>query len=158
MFMEIPDKIFRLTTLTVLLTLICSGFVLLTASKSSEQPLRCATVDTGYSLSNLNSADTLPEHPGVHLFNSNCKACHRLDQKLVGPALRNVINSRDSTWLVRMIVDGAGLVKSGDTLAVRLFKEYNQLPHTSFKGFSNQQLKELIEYLKIEGDKSTIVE
>jgi mono/diheme cytochrome c family protein len=91
------------------------------------------------------------EHSGLVLFEKNCKTCHRLDQKLVGSALRNSFETRDSIWFVRMIVSARGLVTDGDTLAKRLFEDYDQTLHPDFKAFSKKELGDLVEYLKLEG-------
>jgi cytochrome c2 len=85
---------------------------------------------------------------GKTLFNNYCKACHRLNQKLVGPALRDVFERRDSVWIRKMIINANKLIARGDTLAVRLFNEYYQTPHTSFEGLSKEDVDALMVYLK----------
>ncbi len=40
---------------------------------------------------------------GEALFNGNCKSCHRVDKKLVGPALKDIENRAPSIrWIFRM--------------------------------------------------------
>ena len=36
---------------------------------------------------------------GKSLFNANCAACHKLDKKLVGPALGKISERREMDWL-----------------------------------------------------------
>ena len=36
---------------------------------------------------------------GKELFNANCAACHKLDGKSTGPALRDVASRREKAWL-----------------------------------------------------------
>src|SRR5687767_9002649 len=65
------------------------------------------------------------QHPGEKIFKANCNACHRVHQKLIGPALAGVLERRDSLWVVRMIRNSSQLIASGDPTAVQLFREYN---------------------------------
>jgi mono/diheme cytochrome c family protein len=94
-----------------------------------------------------------PEHPGQKVFEANCKACHRVHQKLVGPALAGVLERRDSLWVVKMIRNSAQLIASGDPTAVKLFREYNGTQMTSFTTLSDEELRNLLEYLKLESER-----
>jgi len=51
---------------------------------------------------------------GKKLFKQNCASCHKLDKKLVGPALAGVSQRRSETWLIQWIRDNAALRASGD--------------------------------------------
>lgn len=59
---------------------------------------------------------------GQSIFNANCKTCHRLDQKLVGPALRGVTDRRELDWAKQFITNSQVLVQGGDADAVALSK------------------------------------
>ena len=67
---------------------------------------------------------------GKNLFNANCAACHKLDKKMTGPALRNVEarlsdeQGLDRDWLHAWIRNSSGLVKSGDAYANKIYEEY----------------------------------
>jgi mono/diheme cytochrome c family protein len=89
-------------------------------------------------------------HPGQKLFKTNCTPCHRINQKLVGPALVGVLDRRDSLWVVKMIRNSSKLIASGDPTAVKLFEEYNRTQMTAFTSFSDEDLRNLLEYLKLE--------
>jgi hypothetical protein len=151
-------KILKLTTGTVFITIGLLAFTLLNRDKFQEQEvLVCATVDMSNDLIYPKSYPPI-EHSGLKIFQDNCKSCHRLDQKIVGPALRNSFETRDSIWFVKMIVSANGLIDSGDTLAVRLFNDYNQTRHPDFKGLSKKELTDLIEFLKLEGKRDMVVD
>ena len=57
---------------------------------------------------------------GKALFNANCAACHKLDKKATGPALRGVAEKYDKEWLYKWIRDSQELIKSGDATSSRL--------------------------------------
>ena len=86
---------------------------------------------------------------GESLFKSNCAACHKLDKKGVGPALRNVDEKYDREWLYKWIKNSQGLIKSGDSKAVALFKEYNNSVMTSFPGLSNEDIDNILSYTSL---------
>lgn len=107
--------------------------------------------------SNTVTATTTPrveqqeiKHSGKKIFDANCKACHRIHQKLVGPALAGVLDRRDSLWVVKMIRNSSQLIASGDPTAVKLFNEYSKTQMTSFTSFSDEELRNLLEYLRLE--------
>lgn len=86
---------------------------------------------------------------GKTLFRNKCKACHNIDQRLVGPALKDVHTRRDSTWLFNFINGSQAMVESGDTIAVALFAEYNQIPMPNQNLTSGEFIK-IMDYIKVE--------
>ncbi len=85
---------------------------------------------------------------GKELFNANCAACHKLDKKSTGPALRGVLDKYDGDkeWLYKWIKNSGELVKSGDAQAVKIFEEYNQVPMTAFPQLSNEDIDNILAY------------
>lgn len=88
---------------------------------------------------------------GKKLFKANCAACHKLDKKLIGPALTGVTEKRSEEWLVAWIRDNAALRASGDADAKAVFEEYNGMPMTAFPGLSDQDIFDILQYT-VEGD------
>jgi|TARA_B110000037_G_scaffold153988_1_gene173744 mono/diheme cytochrome c family protein len=86
---------------------------------------------------------------GESLFKSNCAACHKLDKRGVGPALRNIDEKYDREWLYKWIKNSQGLIKSGDSKAVALFKEYNNSVMTSFPALSNKDIDNILAYTSL---------
>ncbi|WP_457610570.1 c-type cytochrome [Lutibacter sp.] len=85
---------------------------------------------------------------GEKLFKSTCAACHRLDKKLVGPALKGVTDKREQDWLISWIKDSPGMIKSGDKLAIQVFEENNKLPMTPNPQLSDQDIIDILAYTK----------
>ncbi len=89
---------------------------------------------------------------GKSLFNANCASCHKLDKKMTGPALRNVearlseTEGLDREWLYKWIKNSAGMVKSGDAYANKIYKEYNGTAMTAFPQFSNGDIDNILAY------------
>jgi mono/diheme cytochrome c family protein len=83
---------------------------------------------------------------GKELFNTNCAACHKLDGKSTGPALRGVSGKHDMAWIYKWVHNSSDLIKSGDAAAVKVFDENNKIPMTSFPQLSEGDIDNIIAY------------
>ena len=89
---------------------------------------------------------------GKGLFNSQCASCHKLDKKMTGPALRNVEarlaeeEGLDRAWLYAWIRNSAGMIKSGDAYANKIYKEYNGTAMTAFPQLSDADIDNILAY------------
>ena len=83
---------------------------------------------------------------GKELFNGNCAACHKLDAKMTGPMLRNIIVKHDKEWLYKWIANSQALIKSGDAAANVLWAEYKPSVMTSFPQLSHGDIDNIIAY------------
>jgi cytochrome c2 len=83
---------------------------------------------------------------GKELFNANCAACHKLDGKATGPALRDVASRREVAWLYKWVQNSSDLIKSGDADAVKVFEENNKIPMTPFPQLSEGDIDNIIAY------------
>ena len=83
---------------------------------------------------------------GKELFNSQCAACHKLDAKMTGPALRNIIGKHDKEWLYKWIHNSQDLIKSGDPAAVKLWEENKPSVMTAFPQLSTADIDNIIAY------------
>ena len=83
---------------------------------------------------------------GKELFNSNCAACHKLDAKSTGPALRGVADKYETDWLYSWIKNSGELIKSGDAQAVKVFEANNKVAMTAFPQLSNADIDNILAY------------
>lgn len=83
---------------------------------------------------------------GKEIFNTNCAACHKLDAKATGPALRGVGAKYEKAWLYKWIQNSSDLIKSGDAQAVKVFEENNKVPMTPFPQLSEADIDNIIAY------------
>ncbi|QYH37682.1 c-type cytochrome [Algoriphagus sp. NBT04N3] len=89
---------------------------------------------------------------GKSLFNANCKTCHKLDQKAIGPALRGITERRSIDWAKRFIKNSSAVIASGDEYAVALYAEYNNTNMPQHEFLSDGDLDNLLSYIEY-GDK-----
>ena len=91
---------------------------------------------------------------GESLFNANCKACHAVKRKLVGPALAGVEDRAPSIdWIIDFVHNSSAVISSGDEYAVRLYNEYNKTQMTAFTSLKDQDILNILEYVRAEAAK-----
>ena len=87
---------------------------------------------------------------GKALFNSKCAACHKLNKKLVGPALGKIADRREMDWLKAWIRDNNALRASGDADAIAIYEEFKGSPMTAFPQLSDVDIENIIAYTSAE--------
>jgi cytochrome c2 len=88
---------------------------------------------------------------GEKLFNANCTSCHAINEKVVGPALKDIDKRHSEAWLIKWIKNSQAMVKAGDPEAVKIYKEYNEQIMTPFPQLSDAQVKSILEFVKTGG-------
>ncbi|MEX2350729.1 MAG: c-type cytochrome [Flavobacteriaceae bacterium] len=83
---------------------------------------------------------------GKQLFNTNCAACHQLDRKGVGPALRNVAEKYEKEWLYSWIKNSQAMIAAGDPQAVAIFEEYNRSVMQAFPQLTDTDIDNILAY------------
>jgi len=94
---------------------------------------------------------------GAKLFKGNCTVCHAIDEKVIGPALRDVHKRRPLAWIQAFVKNSQKVIQSGDDYAVKLYEEYKKTEMTSFD-FSDDEIISIVAYIKAESAKEKMVE
>lgn len=82
---------------------------------------------------------------GEKIFESKCAACHKLDEQVVGPALRGVTTRRSPEWIMNMIVNTNEMVEK-DPIAKRMVAETFQ--KMTFQDVDEAGARALLEYFR----------
>lgn len=91
---------------------------------------------------------------GKQLFDANCKTCHRVDKKLIGPALAGVYDRVPSiNWIKSFVKNSSAVIASGDPYAVNLYAQYNKMQMTAFNSLKDPDIMNILAYIKAETDK-----
>jgi len=142
----------------VLLALTLLGF-LFTYSPSMGQEQEAAAEGAEAPAADAGGIPTDPARisEGESLFNGNCTTCHRVHQKLVGPALADVYDRAPSIdWIVSFVQNSSKVIASGDQYANDLYAEYNNTQMTAFPTFNRDQVMSILAYIKQETDKGPV--
>ncbi len=89
---------------------------------------------------------------GKSLFNTNCAACHNLDRKMTGPALRGVEarlsddEGLDRDWIYSWVRNSSAVIKSGDSYATKIYAEYNNAAMTALPQLSDEDIDNILAY------------
>jgi mono/diheme cytochrome c family protein len=99
-----------------------------------------------FTVQGVSAQDDAAVQAGKKLFNTNCAACHKLNKRAVGPALKGVSSKYDKEWLYSWINNSTAMVKSGDAQAVAIYEEYNGSVMTSFPQLSTEDIDNILAY------------
>ncbi|HET7025945.1 MAG TPA: cytochrome c [Gemmatimonadales bacterium] len=84
---------------------------------------------------------------GEKTFEASCSGCHKLDERYVGPPLRDVTVRRTPTYVMNMIL-GPDTMYTRHPVARGLLAQYaTQMPNLHL---SQTQAREIVEYLRHE--------
>jgi len=111
----------------------------------------------GIFVSSLMPASAQDVANGKTLFEGNCTSCHAIHDKLIGPALAGVTERRQEAWLLKWVRNSTAMIKSGDPTAVKLFEDNNKSIMTSFENFSDDDIKDVLAYIKEESANAPVV-
>ena len=84
---------------------------------------------------------------GKQLFNTHCAACHKMDKKLVGPALNTIVDRQGKEWTKEWIYNNNALRESGDEYAIQIWEEYNKAAMPGYQFLKDEEFDDIVEYL-----------
>ncbi len=85
---------------------------------------------------------------GAALFKANCKTCHAVDRKLIGPALQGVTSRAPSIqWIKDWVHNSSKVIASGDSYGGALFAEYKS-QMTAFTNLTDAQILQILAYIE----------
>ena len=96
----------------------------------------------------LASIDEALADSGAALFNTKCAACHKLDERYVGPALREVTLRRSPAYIVNMIINPDEMIKSHPEARLLLAEYMTMMPN---QNITMADARALLEYLRRTG-------
>lgn len=82
---------------------------------------------------------------GEEVFTQKCTACHKMDKRHVGPGLAGVIDRRNPTWVMNMILNPDNMVKE-DPVAKALLAEY--LSPMANQNLTEEEARSVLEYFR----------
>ncbi|MCX6229041.1 MAG: cytochrome c [Bacteroidia bacterium] len=83
---------------------------------------------------------------GKALYTAQCIVCHDMDQKKIGPALKNITKMRTPEYLMNVLLNSAQMQKEDPTMKA-LLKEYNNMPMPD-PGYNQAKARAVVEYLR----------
>ena len=82
---------------------------------------------------------------GQQIFEDYCTACHKVEERFIGPAVKEVTTRRSPEWIMNMILNPDGMVKE-DPIAKALLAEY--LAPMANQNLTEEQARKILEYFR----------
>lgn len=90
--------------------------------------------------------DPILVEKGALVFEQKCLACHKLEERFMGPALLGVTKRRSPEWIMNMMLNPSQMVNE-DSLAMALFIEFDGLPMNNM-GLTAAEARQVLEYFR----------
>ena len=94
----------------------------------------------------LGPLDAAMAEEGKVLYEQLCMACHKVEEKFIGPAPAGILSRRSPEWIMNMILNPEGMVRE-DPIAKQLLIEYNMAPMAN-QGLTEDQARKILEYFR----------
>ena len=82
---------------------------------------------------------------GQTVFEQYCTACHKIEDRFVGPPLKEITTRRSPEWIMNMILNPEVMVKE-DPIAKQLLAEY--LSPMANQNLTEAQARSILEYFR----------
>ncbi len=80
---------------------------------------------------------------GKEIFELKCSACHKVNERYIGPAVGDVLDRRSPTYVMNMILNPDGMTKNHPE-AKKLLQEYmSPMPN---QGLSQEEARAIVEF------------
>ena len=108
---------------------------------------------SSFSIASISMAFGQDAGAGAAIFKQKCTACHAINKVIIGPALKDVDQRHKEDWNIKWIKNAPAMIASGDPEAKALFDKYKPAMMTAFSELSDDDVKNILAYVKAEGDK-----
>ena len=82
---------------------------------------------------------------GLSIFESKCSACHQIDERYVGPAMKGLTERRNPVWIMNMVINPVEMTQK-DPIAKKLLAEY--LTQMVNQNITESDARALLEYFR----------
>lgn len=82
---------------------------------------------------------------GLSILESKCSACHQIDERYVGPAIKGITERRNPVWIMNMVINPVEMTQK-DPIAKQLLSEY--LTQMVNQNISEPDARALLEYFR----------
>jgi cytochrome c len=93
----------------------------------------------------LGEIDKAMAKQGHEVFEHKCAACHKMDERYVGPALGEVTKRRSPAFIMNMALNPQGMVEKHPVTKKLLAEFFTAMPNQQI---SQDQARQVVEYLR----------
>ena len=134
------------------------------STDKAEQPTTQASDASGLSQSelekgigpitnvNLEAINSDLASEGETIFNTKCVACHRFDQRYVGPPLNDILSKRTPEFIMNMMLNPQEMVEKHPDVKEMLATYMTPMPN---QNLTEQDARAVLEYIRQETAKTS---
>lgn len=93
----------------------------------------------------LEKIDMTLANKGKEAFTAKCSACHKIEERYVGPKLKDITKRRSPEWIMNMIMNPVEMTEK-DPAAQELLGEF--LVQMTFQNVSKDETRSILEYFR----------
>lgn len=94
----------------------------------------------------LGPLDQTMADEGQKIYMAKCSACHKAEEKFIGPAPKGIMERRTPEWIMNMILNPEEMVKN-DPIAKQLLIDFNLAPMAN-QHLTNDEARKILEYFR----------
>ena len=83
---------------------------------------------------------------GKEVYDLKCTACHKIDEKFIGPPPAGIMERRSPEWIMNMILNPEVMIAK-DPVAIKLLVEYNFAPMAN-QSLTEDEARAILEYFR----------
>ena len=83
---------------------------------------------------------------GKETYDLKCTACHKVDEKFIGPPPKGIFERRSPEWVMNMILNPEEMIAK-DPIALKLLAEYNFAPMAN-QSLTQEEARAILEYFR----------
>jgi mono/diheme cytochrome c family protein len=111
----------------------------------SDDPMKNKGIGPIQSIT-LGPIDQAMVDEGQKIYQEKCSACHKPEEKFIGPAPKGIMDKRSPEWIMNMILSPEKMVKD-DPIAKQLLMDYNLAPMAN-QNLTEDQARKILEYFR----------
>jgi mono/diheme cytochrome c family protein len=129
----------------ILFAIQCGGDDEGNGSQAPSDPMKNKGIGPITSVTIGDTIDAKMAKEGEQVFENKCSACHKFDERVVGPALKGITTRRTPEWIMNMIINPQEMTQK-DPIANELLAEY--LTQMVFQNVTEEETRSLVEYFR----------
>lgn len=122
-----------------------SGQEQIESAENSNDPMKNMGIGPIQNIT-LGSIDVVMVNEGAKIYTEKCSACHKGEEKFIGPAPKGIMDRRSPEWIMNMILNPEGMIQK-DPVARQLLIDYNLAPMAN-QHLTQEEARKTFEYFR----------
>lgn len=82
---------------------------------------------------------------GAEIFKGKCSACHKMNERYVGPQMGDILEKRSPTYVMNMMLNPDGMLEKHPEAKKMLSQFYTPMPN---QNLTREQARSVVEYIR----------